>query len=80
MNVEKNVAIKVGIKMLVGLTEPSMARSAIFRGCAETTLYLIALYFGSVQVRNTRYAVTGGLIADAAGIAGGIFAGYLFFH
>lgn len=54
--------------------------AAIFRGCAETTLYLIALYFGSVQVRKTRYAVTGGLIADAAGIAGGIFAGYLFFH
>lgn len=54
--------------------------AAIFRGCAETTLYLIALYFGSVSVRNTRYAVTGGLIADAAGIAGGIFAGYLFFH
>ena len=53
--------------------------AAIFRGCAETTLYLIALYFGSVQVRNTRYAVTGGLIADAAGIIGGIFAGYLFF-
>jgi spore maturation protein SpmA len=54
--------------------------AAIFRGCAETTLYLIALYFGSISVRNTRYAVTGGLIADAAGIAGGIFAGYLFFH
>lgn len=53
--------------------------AAIFRGCAETTLYLVALYFGSVQVRNTRYAVTGGLIADAAGVAGGIFAGYLFF-
>lgn len=54
--------------------------SAVFRGCAETTLYLTALYFGSVSVRKTRYAVTGGLIADAAGIAGGIFAGYLFFH
>ncbi len=54
--------------------------AAIFRGCAETTLYLTALYFGSVQIRKTRYAVTGGLIADAAGIAGGIFAGYLFFH
>jgi spore maturation protein SpmB len=54
--------------------------AAIFRGCAETTLYVLALYFGSVNVRNTRYAVTGGLIADAAGVAGGIFAGYLFFH
>lgn len=54
--------------------------ASIFRGCAETTFYILALYFGSVSVRNTRYAVTGGLIADAAGIAGGIFAGYLFFH
>lgn len=53
--------------------------ASIFRGCAETTFYILALYFGSVSVRNTRYAVTGGLIADVAGIAGGIFAGYLFF-
>jgi spore maturation protein SpmA len=54
--------------------------SSIFRGCAETTLYLLALYFGSIGVRNTRYAVTGGLIADLAGVIGGIFVGYLFFH
>lgn len=54
--------------------------ASIFRGCAETTLYVLALYFGSINVRNTRYAVTGGLIADAAGLAAGIFAGYLFFH
>lgn len=53
--------------------------ASIFRGCAETTLYLLALYFGSVGVRNTRYAVTGGLIADLAGMIGGIFIGYLFF-
>lgn len=54
--------------------------ASIFRGCAETTFYILALYFGSINVRNTRYAVTGGLIADAAGITGGIFVGYLFFH
>ena len=54
--------------------------ASIFRGCAETTLYLLALYFGSVGVRNTRYAVTGGLIADLAGAIAGIFVGYLFFH
>ena len=53
--------------------------ASIFRGCAETTLYVLALYFGAVNVRKTRYAVTGGLIADAAGIGGAIFAGYLFF-
>lgn len=54
--------------------------AAVFRGCAETTFYILALYFGSVNIRNTRYAVTGGLIADLFGILGGIFAGYLFFH
>lgn len=54
--------------------------SSIFRGCAETTFYILALYFGSVGIRKTRYAVTGGLIADLFGILGGIFAGYLFFH
>ena len=54
--------------------------ASVFRGCAETTLYLLALYFGSVGVRKTRYAVTGGLIADLAGMIAGIFVGYLFFH
>ena len=54
--------------------------ASIFRGCAETTLYLLALYFGSVGVRKTRYAVTGGLLADLAGVIAAIFVGYLFFH
>lgn len=54
--------------------------ASIFRGCAETTFYILALYFGSVSIRKTRYAVTGGLIADLFGVLGGIFAGYLFFH
>ncbi len=54
--------------------------ASIFRGCAETTFYILALYFGSVNIRKTRYAITGGLIADLFGVLGGIFAGYLFFH
>ena len=54
--------------------------AAIFRGCAETTFFILALYFGSVNIRNTRYALTGGLIADAAGVIAGILVGYLFFH
>lgn len=53
--------------------------ASIFRGCAETTFYILALYFGSVNIRRTRYAVSGGLIADLFGILGAIFAGYLFF-
>jgi spore maturation protein SpmA len=53
--------------------------ASIFRGCAETTLYLLALYFGSVGVKNTRYAVVGGLVADLAGVIAAIFVAYLFF-
>ena len=54
--------------------------SSIFRGATETTFYIIAVYFGSVSIRKTRYAVTAGLLADLAGIIAGIFIGYLFFH
>lgn len=54
--------------------------SSIFRGCAETTFYILAVYFGSVSVKKTRYALTAGLIADAAGVTGGIIVGYMFFH
>lgn len=53
--------------------------SSIFRGATETTFYIIAVYFGSVNIKRTRYAVTAGLIADGAGIIAGIFIGYLFF-
>ncbi len=53
--------------------------ASVFRGCAETTFYVLALYFGSVNIRRTRYAVSGGLIADLFGVFGGIFAAYLFF-
>lgn len=54
--------------------------SSIFRGATETTFYIIAVYFGSVNIKKTRYAVPAGLIADFAGIIAGIFVGYLFFH
>ncbi len=68
-----DVAKHYGVDSFVG----NMA--SIFRGCAETTFYILALYFGSVNIRKTRYSVTGGLIADLFGILGGILAGYLFF-
>ncbi|MCA6073277.1 nucleoside recognition domain-containing protein [Fulvivirga sedimenti] len=54
--------------------------ASIFRGATETTFYIIAVYFGSVSIRKTRYAITAGLMADLAGILAGIFIGYLFFH
>jgi spore maturation protein SpmA len=49
------------------------------QGATDTTFYIIAVYFGSVGIRNTRHAVPCGLIADFAGIVAAIFIGYLFF-
>ena len=53
--------------------------ACIFQGSADTTFYIVALYFGSVGVRKTRYAISCGLIADLAGIITAIFVAYLFF-
>ncbi|TLU99086.1 nucleoside recognition domain-containing protein [Dyadobacter luticola] len=52
----------------------------IFQGSADTTLYIVALYFGSVGIKNTRYAIVAGMIADLIGVVAGIWLGYLFFH
>jgi spore maturation protein SpmA len=54
--------------------------ASIFRGCTETTFYILAVYFGSVSIRKTRYALTVGLLADLVGIVAAIFVAYLFFH
>ena len=50
------------------------------QGATDTTFYIIAVYFGSVGIRNTRHAVQCGLIADFAGIIASILIAYLFFH
>jgi spore maturation protein SpmA len=54
--------------------------SSVMQGTTETTLYVIAVYFGAVGIRKTRYAITAGLIADLVGIIAAIFIAYLFFH
>ncbi|MFN7013892.1 MAG: nucleoside recognition domain-containing protein [Bacteroidia bacterium] len=53
--------------------------SSIMQGATDTTFYILAVYFGSVNIRNTRYAAGAGLIADAAGIIAAIFIAYIFF-
>ena len=53
--------------------------SCLFQGAADTTFYIIALYFGSVGIKKTRYAVSAGLIADLGGVIAAILIGYLFF-
>jgi spore maturation protein SpmA len=53
---------------------------SIMQGSSDTTFYIIALYFGSVGIVKTRYAITYGLLADMAGVVAAIWVAYLFFH
>lgn len=53
--------------------------ASILQGASDTTFYIIALYFGSVGIRKTRYAVSYGLLADFVGIVAAVFVAYLFF-
>jgi len=50
------------------------------QGATDTTFYILAVYFGAVGIKNTRYAVTCGLIADFTGIIASILMAYLFFY
>jgi spore maturation protein SpmA len=50
------------------------------QGATDTTFYILAVYFGAVGIKNTRYAVVCGLIADFTGIIASILLAYLFFH
>ncbi len=54
--------------------------AAIIQGSTETTFYVLAVYFGSVDIRKTRYALGCGLVADAVGLVGAIVVGYAFFR
>lgn len=53
--------------------------ASVMQGSTETTFYVLAVYFGAVNIRNSRYAVTCGLIADLVGIVAAILLAYLFF-
>lgn len=54
--------------------------ASIFQGSADTTFYIIALYFGSVGIKNIRYSIWAGLLADFLGVIAAIIIGYIFFH
>jgi spore maturation protein SpmA len=53
--------------------------SAVFQGSSDTTFYVVAVYFGSVSVKNTRYAISTMLLADLVGIISAIIIAYIFF-
>jgi spore maturation protein SpmA len=49
------------------------------QGTTDTTFYIVAVYFGSVGIKNTRYSIPCGLLADVVGFTAAIFVAYLFF-
>ncbi|HNP54853.1 MAG TPA: spore maturation protein, partial [Ferruginibacter sp.] len=53
--------------------------SCILQGSSDTTFYVIAVYFGAVSVKHTRYAIAAMLLADLVGILTSIVLAYLFF-
>ncbi|MBR5324504.1 MAG: spore maturation protein [Muribaculaceae bacterium] len=53
--------------------------ASTIQGSTDTTLYIIAVYFGAVGIKNSRYAAGVGIIADFIGIIAAIFTAYVFF-
>ncbi len=51
---------------------------SVAQGSTETTFYVLAVYFGSVGIKRTRYAAAGGLVADLAGLLAAVIVTYLF--
>ncbi|MBS1511763.1 MAG: spore maturation protein [Bacteroidetes bacterium] len=53
--------------------------SGVFQGAADTTFYVVAVYFGSVNIKNTRYAIGSMLLADLVCVITAIVMCYVFF-
>ncbi len=53
--------------------------SCVLQGSSDTTFYVIAVYFGAVNIKDTRYSVGAMLLADLVGIITSILLAYLFF-
>lgn len=68
-----------GLNNCSGVNSFAGKTSAVMRGATETTFYVLAVYFGSVGIKNTRNAVWLGLLADLAGIIAAIYFSYQYF-
>jgi spore maturation protein SpmB len=53
--------------------------TSIMQGSMDTTFYILAVYFGSIQVSRVRYALAAGLLADTGGIVAAVALTHLFF-
>ena len=74
-----STALFADIVTTTGADSMATYMSAVIMGSAETTFYVLAVYFGSVGIKRVRHALTCALLADFAGISTAIFAAYLFF-
>ncbi|MDR7857589.1 spore maturation protein [Tissierella sp.] len=60
--------------------ESMVARiAAVMMGSSETTVYILAVYFGSVSIRKQRHALTTGLTADLVGLLSAVYITKIFF-
>ena len=71
--------LMVDIMQTYGVDSFQGRLASIIQGSSETTFYVLAVYFGSVGIKNTKYALTCGLIADLVGLIAAIILAYLFF-
>ena len=53
--------------------------SSVMQGATDTTFYIVAVYYGAVNIKNSRYTVPIALLADLCSILAAIFVAYLFF-
>jgi spore maturation protein B len=74
-----SLGILAEIVSTYGPNSPQALLGAVIVGSTETTLYVAAVYFGSVSIQRVRYAVHAGLIADAAGVAAAVVVCRAFF-
>lgn len=72
--------LMVDVMSVYGVDSFQGKLAAIIQGSTETTFYVLAVYFGSVNISKTRYALAGGLIADVVGLVGAIVIAYAFYH
>ncbi|MFG6447503.1 nucleoside recognition domain-containing protein [Roseateles sp. BYS180W] len=72
-------ALMVDVMNTYGVASFEGRLAAIIQGSTETTFYVLAVYFGSVNIRKTRHALPCALVADLVGLIGAILVGYAFF-
>jgi len=72
--------LMVDVMQTYGVNSFAGKLAAIIQGSTETTFYVLAVYFGSVDIKHTRHALPCALLADAVGLVAAIVVAYLFFH